>query len=95
MYSDNGHPHPPTHYFPSAADDSPCGSDQILSHYSLSAAVVSSVYVCVIAKKEIICAMGLGLRYIDGKTFYSKGCVKFVLSHYFAFVILEGVIGVS
>ena len=44
---------------------------------------VSSVYVCVIAKKEIICAPRLSRWYSDGKNLFWKGCVDISLWCYF------------
>ena len=80
MYSDNGHPHPPT-TFPQRPMTHPVAATKFW-------ATTPSVYVCVIAKKEIICALRLSLRYIDGKTSCVKGCVNSMLP-FSCFLILH------
>ena len=81
MYSDNGHPRLPTHPLLSLRSRwltlQPPNSELLLTP------AVSSVYVCVIAKKEIICAPRLSRWYSDGKNPFWKGCVDISLRCYF------------
>ena len=81
MYSDNGHPRLPTHPLLSLRSRwltlQPPNSELLLTP------AVSSVYVCVIAKKEIICAPRLSRWYSDGKNLFWKGCVDISLWCYF------------
>ena len=74
------HTHPPT-TFPQRPMTHPVAATKFW-------ATTPSVYVCVIAKKEIICALRLSLRYIDGKTSCVKGCVNSMLP-FSCFLILH------